>query len=251
MTYFRKHWNDGVSGYLKKPEQWKHWKRWWSFSHGIHEVRYIRRRIFTNSQMGRIIDTLAITLITVSLLTAGVHAGHHDSLEVSAQNEYTMTVDDNALEVTFIVNNTASRPVQNATLTVTNISKDLELRSNETVELDRFNASETRLVSVTVYVPEGTPEGNYSISIAVQQGNHTLDNATGVVTAEYDGESQEGGQTTESSTENDDSLEEETTDDEGGGGAVGVTGGSDSGSDLADLWPVVLLVGLGVLIWWT
>jgi len=107
--------------------------------------------------MRKEIDKLIAALFTIALLTAGVHAGHHDSLHVSPQNELTITEDDRAVNVTFIVNNTADRPVQNASLTVTNTSEELELRSKETVELEQLNASENRSVAIEVYVPGETP----------------------------------------------------------------------------------------------
>lgn len=130
--------------------------------------------------MGRIIDTLAVVLVAAALLTAGVHAGHHDGLHVTGPDETVQTAAGNTTTASFVVNNTADRPVQQATLTITNASSALEVR-NETVDVGALNASEQRQVPVEVYVPEGTSDGLYAISVAVQEGNRTTDNATASV----------------------------------------------------------------------
>lgn len=127
------------------------------------------------------IDKIIAIVLAVTLLTAGVHAGHHESLDVAPENKTVKTVDNTTSELSFTVNNTADRPVQNAKLTVTNHSDTLALQGNETIILNRLNASEEQHVAVTIEVPGGTDSGNYSVSVAVQEGNHTVDNATVVV----------------------------------------------------------------------
>lgn len=167
--------------------------------------------------MRRGIDTLIAGLFALALVTAGVHAGHHDSLHVTAENETVSTTADTSVNLTFVVNNTADRPIQQGQLVIKNYSSALEPNRTGPINLGRLNASEERRILVEVSVPAKTPPGNYTLSLEVQEGNHTVDNATATVLVKTD---------------------ESTTDTPNSGGSGTTTQTSENESDGAGIGPV-------------
>lgn len=188
--------------------------------------------------MGRIIDTLAVALLATALLTAGAYAGQHDGLHVTPENETVSTAVNTTVNVTFVVNNTADRPVQQGNLVVANSSDGLEPNSTAPIELNRLNASEDRRVPVEVSIPNETPDGNYTVTVAVGEGNRTVDNATGTVLVEPDksGDDGSGSDGSDRTTETADSGAGS------GGGAVPVAAGSSK--DCYGFWKLELCIDI-------
>jgi len=165
---------------------------------------------------------ILIACFAVLLTTAVVGGAATPGVSIAAQpqEEYTMTVDDNTVNATFLISNERERgQARTLTVNVTNASPELNV-TQQSASIEKIGANNTTIVSFPVRVSEGTPDGNYSVNISVYQGDRELANSSYTVWVHTDSSS-DGGSSGDGESSSGDEEPGETDDNEsaaGGGG---------------------------------
>lgn len=159
--------------------------------------------------------TLALLLATTPLAFAAEQPG-----QITPQNEYTQTVDDNTVSISYIVNTSGDQQLAQTKVNLTRIPSELELISDRTQTVERLAGNEKAVVTYKVRVPAETPTGNYTLHAKLTQKEHTLDSANYTIWVHY-GDHQSNPETG--------SSESDTTETDTGGGGVGIMVEQDCG----------------------
>lgn len=183
-----------------------------------------------------IVACAALLLATVPL--AAAQAGQPG--QITPENAWTQTVDDNTVTITYVVNTSGNQALANSVVTIKNHSNELELASNRTQQLKGIRGGEQKRVSYGIRIPKDTEQGNYTVTANLSRNGQTLDSANYTVWVNYDNMQSDSSDSSSSESEGN-SAEESGTDSEGEGGGGAIMAVRDCGLTCLDdnLWAYV------------
>lgn len=151
-----------------------------------------------------------------ALLTTAVVGGaaiQGADVSASAATDQVTTPGGEVVNVTFIVSNEREQgQVRDLTVRVTEAAPELNV-TEQNATIDTIGANNSTRVTFPTHVPAETPDGNYTVEVAVLQGERQVANATATVQVNL--ETTE----TEASSSSDDSGSADTTGTEADGDA--------------------------------
>lgn len=139
--------------------------------------------------------------------------------QIAPDRDWTQTVDDNTVMITYVVNTSEKQALANTSVTITNHSSEIEVISNKTQEVERIRGDEQKRVSYDIHVPKNTEQGNYTVTANLSQNGQTLDSANYTVWVNY-GDQQTDSPESGSSDSNRNAAEENESESRGGGAPI-------------------------------